>query len=258
MEIILHPELHSKELPILLSAVVILILILVLTTIIIYQRQEPLKISHEEKLRVALVWFISSLVIFFISSSVPILYLTSKENCFRCHKKDSHIKEFEIAHQNIPCISCHSKEGLIGRIDNFFKVAGKIYKIVSNKPVEKTFCISYNNCLSCHSDIVSSTVVRNRIIVRHKEIINEGQPCTNCHPATVRGRRIATSQRIMANCGRCHNERSASAKCVLCHTPFGSPPRFPPDLSNFPKVSISGENPLIESTETTDIQGAND
>lgn len=254
LEIILHPELHKRELPVLLSATVMLILVLVLTIIIIYQRQRPVEIAPEERLRLALIGLISSMIIFIITSSVPTLYLISKENCARCHQKEKHLAEFEIVHRNIPCASCHTQGGLIGDIDNYFKVAGKIYNVISNEPVKKYFYISNENCLKCHFKITSSLSIRNRIIVRHKEIIDTGQPCVSCHPATDEGKRLMTSQRIMAACGKCHNEKTASAKCNICHTPLGNPPLGQPDLSNFPRVTITGENPLIESTETTDIQ----
>lgn len=255
-EIIAHPELYPVELAVLIAIVIVLLLIIITIVLFFYSKYEKKPIPIEEKLRVSIVGLFSALVIFILASYVPITYFSGGNSCFRCHnKKELHLETFESAHRGIACRECHVEKGIIGTLSTHFKMSGKLLTLFVEKKKTVECCLSYDNCYECHDGIADLTLVKNRIIVRHKDFLKEKQECQNCHPATLKKQRIVTPQRIMANCGRCHNGITAAANCETCHTNRGAPPLITPDLSRFPKVFIKNDNPLIEATQSTDLIG---
>lgn len=74
-------------------------------------------------------------------------------------------------------------------------------------------------CEKCHQQEVTRTVERKQIIVRHKEILESGSRCTDCHNTVAHGK-VTTSPTYpnMDSCALCHDGKKASKDCNTCHS----------------------------------------
>ncbi|MCX7831587.1 MAG: cytochrome c3 family protein [Actinobacteria bacterium] len=251
LDIFRHPELHAKEIPLLLSILSIFTLAIIIYYYISTYRKVGSTSTAEEQLRKNSILFGVSVGLMVVFLYIPTIYLMSSNSCLQCHKKTgNHDAYLEQVHLSVDCRDCHIKIGYSGRIESFFKLTSKIARINFSGTGNQndTCCVSSANCLSCHSSILYETRISKYIKVSHREIFSMFLDCSECHSFKIE-KLPSEPLRIMKKCGYCHDGVKAQNDCGYCHTPVGNPPKFKEDLSDFPKTTIKGPNPVIEDKE---------
>lgn len=253
IDILKHPEFHTRKLPVLLSLIATFCSIIILAFMLLFLRKTGKRELYETRLRTVLVGLISSLVISLLFFSVPATYFMSQRSCTKCHKEENnHARAMDFVHRNIACEDCHKEKGIIGNVSTFFKINGKMFSLaLRSGEISFESCVSNTNCLDCHVDINNKVATRNRIRVKHSDFLKYYPNCNKCHVWKKEMERYISSIKIMQICGNCHDNRDASASCPVCHVPYGKGPQFPFDLTDYPKVRTKGKSPI--TTNTTEI-----
>lgn len=180
---------------------------------------------------------------------------SSNKVCISCHKTSVHeVNVVKLgSHKNADCVSCHEPAGfmartltsLVPRIAHIARGArlaqeaqgsasslsgnsSGIYTssdgvTIDSNAVAQSVNASYGgvssqSCLQCHSAIKSGVVTNSGtgIRVQHKEPIEQGAKCTDCHANGSSGQIVYTQK--MDSCIICHDNKKASAECSTCHT----------------------------------------
>ncbi len=239
-DILRHPELHPREVPLLLGISVLILLVLVVVVALFFitttDRPKPLR---SVRLRRSLAWFFALLLITLASGGVALAYFSSDHACASCHAfAVSHESWLARTHDDISCRRCHQDPGISGVVSQRLQMAVKVGAIYAQSPIGTFPCVRSSRCLECHDDIVEQTIARNRLHIRHAEPVAAGYACTDCHPGRrIGNRRLEREYRPMALCADCHDGAEADAACDTCHSAT-SPSGPPPDLSEYGKITV--------------------
>lgn len=140
--------------------------------------------------------------------------------CRSCHlEKNIYRAWTKSPHKEIDCVKCHREPGVLGYLVDQTKMAKRVCSfILSSYQLPLVSNIDNSSCLSCHQKISKKTVVKNAIRVRHKDFLEEGQACTDCHSAVGHQGTLKKQENpTMDKCTSCHNGKIASTKCKTCH-----------------------------------------
>lgn len=257
LEIISHPELHARELPLIMALVTFVVLAIIIFFYLTYQRKYSASLPTDIKLRSAVVYLAASLIVFILFMIVPLLYLTSNRSCLNCHtEKGIHREDMEYYHRVIDCEQCHTLPGISGKLATYFKLTGKIFNlsITGSRLTPYSCCVPPEVCSNCHEKALNSTLVNQRIKISHKEFISVIPDCSTCHVFQKSAVRLVSPLSVMSRCGECHDNKTAPAACGYCHTPYGNTPAFRPLLDDYPKVTVKEEGvPVLEGKEPTPV-----
>ncbi len=138
--------------------------------------------------------------------------------CGTCHSRE--IKAWKASnHKSVPCNLCHTNAGALGSFAQRVKVLQMTNAYLTglyDRPISAQ--VSNKSCDLCHSELERKTVTRNGIRVSHKEIVEAGYDCTECHNQVSHGKSVPTRKTTnMDKCALCHNYTKASAECEICH-----------------------------------------
>ncbi|MDP4085178.1 MAG: NapC/NirT family cytochrome c [Bacillota bacterium] len=134
------------------------------------------------------VGLIGCIVIFGGMTGV-IAFTNSPTFCKSCHEMAPEYTTYSVtSHNQITCVQCHIKPGLLNMMTHKMKSLKEVYYHVTGVPEQivqtEEEAISNVNCLQCHS--------KNRLVtasgdlkVNHKGHIEEGIPCITCHAGVV-------------------------------------------------------------------------
>ncbi|HWO70196.1 MAG TPA: NapC/NirT family cytochrome c [Actinomycetota bacterium] len=152
--------------------------------------------------------------------------------CARCHVMTPYVEKWEASpHREVNCERCHLTPGFFGFIGG--KIAGLqvVMNYIRGTYEDWSFNAAVPNaaCLQCHEDILAGNVhdPRTGITVSHRNIVELGGKCLNCHSTVAHGEAVAygsATHPTMSACLRCHNDRIAPLECNLCHTGRQGPP----------------------------------
>jgi len=227
IEVVRQPELHMREVPILIGLAILLTFIIFILIAIIFVRpgkreERPLE---EEELRASIRRrYIAALVVsipVIVSLGVTSNYSTKPGFCVTCHEmRTAHKESLKSVHKGVSCVSCHQEPGAAGL---FIGKLGLIEMAISKSKViggVSSSHVTNEACLKCHSETLKSVKMLGTIRVKHKEPVEAGFKCTDCHYSK---RLFHTGKRKlddfgMSRCVDCHNQKKASAECNVCHT----------------------------------------
>ncbi len=180
----------------------------------------PLKIPVSQKLTE--IWPTRAAI---IGATLAIIfglsYYTGRDSsCSYCHASRQESKSLEkTRHKNLSCLDCHQEPGVSGfllqKIDYARWAVTSLFD--KNKKPGKVE-VSNATCLKCHGAVATETLGSYGIKVRHKDFLDAGSKCGDCHGATAHPK-VAGEERnpSMDRCMTCHNGKTASAKCGECH-----------------------------------------
>lgn len=206
-----------------------LIGMLILAGFLVYQGNKQKRFKHVQKLRLKRErnpkeTVISIAVVgglFLLSLLLGFNYINRPTICNSCHG-DLKIKtlkaELSPTHQDLVCLACHQEPGIGGFVKEKVDYARwTIAYLIGDypKPIEAT--VPNKTCLKCHGEIARKTIVSYDIKVSHKEFLDKGAVCTDCHielPHKTNGRQ---DRMTMEKCVSCHNAQNQSSACTLCH-----------------------------------------
>jgi len=140
--------------------------------------------------------------------------------CKTCHVTRSEVNALKNSpHKDVLCLSCHSKPGFLGFFSETIRgLRNGLSYIFKNYEEPIVTTVSNESCLTCHSDINEGLNINNAIRVSHKEFLNAGYKCTECHNTVAHGNAIAQpNMPHMDKCTACHNKKDAPTACGICH-----------------------------------------
>ncbi|HAW60381.1 MAG TPA: hypothetical protein DCW86_02785 [Actinobacteria bacterium] len=236
----MHPEESPKE-TILLLGILLVLIFIVLTLIGIFAVKPP---ERKEKKGISKkhIWITVDVIVFIILLSLTMgsIYTSQPSFCKLCHFEKRYHQSWQTSpHKEATCLSCHQEPGAIGFCIEKFEMVKRAISYVKQPQREKpaTTQITNDSCLRCHKKIEKKTVVRYTIRVSHKEFLEKGERCVDCHNTVAHERMIlAKKYPSMDKCILCHDDRTASSDCELCHVEdIGKRPR---ETMDYPKVHL--------------------
>lgn len=167
--------------------------------------------------------------------------------CVSCHSSSPHqkLKDTQIHGKN-SCVSCHEPSGFAKRIvvtmparwNHVLHYSQSVQSarpeilgledplIVADEAQDLTAsakgnygAVTTSACLGCHEKIKTeiSTNKSTGITMQHKQPLNAGSKCFDCHAlSTTSG--LIIMDKGMDPCLKCHNDKRASTSCSTCHT----------------------------------------
>ncbi|MDP4169671.1 MAG: NapC/NirT family cytochrome c [Bacillota bacterium] len=159
-------------------------------------------------------------------------YTNSPTFCSNCHEMTAEYTTYTAsAHNQISCVQCHIKPGLVNMMTHKVKSLKEVYYHVTGVPdqIVQTAdeAISNENCLQCHS--------KNRLVtasgdlkVNHQGHIKQNIPCITCHEGVVHAKIAARGINIekdLADWNQANAEKLIEQKylrpnmgtCIDCH-----------------------------------------
>ncbi|MCL4499951.1 MAG: NapC/NirT family cytochrome c [Chloroflexi bacterium] len=139
--------------------------------------------------------------------------------CGSCHAMKPAVATWaQGPHKNLSCLSCHREKGLGGitirKLEDVRMLGSAAFAQEPrglNKPIRDVIC------LGCHGDIKTQARVTRKVKVSHREFVNRGITCIDCHPDASHGKQDRSRAFVMQKCSTCHNGKQASAGCSTCH-----------------------------------------
>lgn len=248
IDVVQRPELHMREIPILIGLSIPLIFIVLILIAIFFVRPEDTKlrsITDEELKRSIKRRYIVSIVLGVLTItffSFTMAYSSKPEFCAGCHAmKAAYEQSKKTTHKDVGCLSCHQGPGISGVLIEKLELAevviaqtGIIGKVTSAP-------VSNEACLRCHKDVVTEITTVGTIRVKHKEPLEASYKCTDCHFSgkTIHAKKRSLDKFGMSRCVDCHNNKRASAECYVCHTQ-GSRSKTHINQADYPMVGLPG------------------
>lgn len=147
-------------------------------------------------------------------------YIDKPAFCVNCHSNAVEAKTLaKTVHSGLSCLQCHQQPGFTGAILQKIDYArwATIYAR-TNKAEARHAIIKNDACLACHRSILQQVKTTHSIRVRHKDFIENGARCVDCHNSIAHPGVIKPEQSpSMAGCVSCHNGKIAKSKCQTCH-----------------------------------------
>ncbi len=243
LSILKNPHESPKE-TFLLVGMILIIVFIVLTFIAILTAKPPKKKKQKgtgvQKTLIA-TELVSILILVFLTCSL--IYTSQPKFCRLCHQTNKEYQEWQTSvHKDIGCLACHQEPGISGfliekmaRLDDCIStVKNRFFKIPYTVPIRAK--VSSDSCRRCHS-VERKNLVSHTIKVSHKEISEAGYKCTDCHNTVAHSKAVPQPKYPgMDKCVLCHNNKTASAQCRLCHVPdVGKRPR---QVMDYPKTHL--------------------
>jgi len=174
------------------------------------------------------VWTVRVLFIAAVFVSLVAIYYigTQSSVCVRCHEGDLAKNVKKSAHKKVACVSCHRSPGADGYIVQVFDYLRWLGRFTISKNDEGSYDaqVANSSCLGCHKGITKETVARWSVRVRHSDFLAKGARCVDCHNGIAHDKALAiVREPSMDKCVMCHDNKTASADCGLCHTNEASP-----------------------------------
>lgn len=121
-------------------------------------------------------------------------------------------------HAGVRCVACHESSQLTGVLGNSLDRARHLSAFAMGVRAGADATVDPARCLECHDSIASRTTIdlKRGIKMSHREPLAAGSDCAECHPDA--GHRPAAKGLGMSACLRCHDDKSAKASCITCHT----------------------------------------
>lgn len=141
--------------------------------------------------------------------------------CNSCHRMKKEYQSWKSStHRTVGCLSCHQEPGITGFLVQKTNYLRWSILTFTNRYDPNARAVVYNtSCNRCHAEVSQRTVSRYGIRVRHRDFLVRGDKCTDCHNTVAHGELVPVKRLpSMDNCVLCHNQKTASADCRVCHT----------------------------------------
>lgn len=253
--VLTNPRENPQETVILVGILIVITLILVIFSLfLISAKASPTKVRKKASQRTKWIKWITAIGLLIILVGVSVfglIYSSNPNYCNLCHVMRGEYQSWhKSTHSQVTCLSCHQKSGPIGWSEAKIRTLREaVLNVTKNYPQPITAQIKNLSCLKCHNKILKESITVNTIKMSHKEPINEGYHCTDCHNTVAHGNKVPQPQYpIMNSCIECHNGKNVSADCNLCHTK---------DIGEKPSTKISNY-PLVHLPPPSDCRGCHD
>jgi len=153
---------------------------------------------------------------------IGLSYYTGRPSfCANCHTKRVEVKALaKSSHKGIGCLKCHQSPGVSGAVLQKIDYSRWLWVYAVTNTVEPQRAnVDDGACLRCHPEIPKKTVVRYGIKAKHRDFLEKGSHCVDCHNSVAHPEVVKPERRpSMDSCMKCHDDRVAKADCSVCHT----------------------------------------
>ncbi|MCK4268043.1 MAG: hypothetical protein KAX16_04355 [Actinomycetia bacterium] len=140
--------------------------------------------------------------------------------CGACHAPSAPYKTTGSSqHKDIGCLACHRDPGVGGLLTADIRGFRNLKSILFKNPAQEKF-VANDACLSCHDKILDGIVKTKSIKMSHREVIDAGWRCGECHGVTghkLSGLKTKIKSASMDKCFGCHLRKAALRECDVCH-----------------------------------------
>lgn len=226
LKVIHQPELHMREIPILIGIAILLMFIMLVLIAVIFVRpggNQSKPTDQKQTIRSVRKRFIVLLAagaFMIISSGIFMIYSSKPQFCAGCHEmRPAYNLSPKTSHKNIGCLSCHQEPGLTGIFIEKWQLAEMLTAKIGMAGDVMSGRVADESCLRCHEDITKAVKTVGSIRIKHKEPVQAGYKCTDCHfsKKTFHAAKRKLDKFGMSRCVDCHNQKKASAECGVCH-----------------------------------------
>lgn len=244
-EVLASPQTHRRELFFLLGIFFIVLTIVICLLLLIYfqlrmpPRVAPVTTSEIRKRR---KWRLFKAAVPMAAVVIGLAAGSYRSDqlsfCQSCHALKADITSWKkSAHSGVSCAKCHGTPGAFGYLMDKTKALGYTYEFFNGKAPERlTSDVNSEICLTCHGSLRKQTVEVKSIVMSHKEVVQAGYRCTDCHTQTAHANNIKPRFAGMSACLPCHDGKSSSNDCSLCHT--NKTTTALRELEHFPKATF--------------------
>ncbi len=140
--------------------------------------------------------------------------------CAICHTpRQAYTSTYGSAHEDIGCLACHRSPGVAGAVASDVRGWTNLTSWVFRRP-PRDFRVDNDSCLACHDVILDGVTRSKELKMSHREVIDTGWRCAECHGET--GHSLAPGKSIlqtasMDRCFGCHIASKSLGRCRLCH-----------------------------------------
>lgn len=119
-------------------------------------------------------------------------------------------------HSKVSCVECHEAPLPRGVVPNSIERTRQVLAWVAGDRAPSGGTAHADRCLGCHESIQTTTVNADRgLRMSHTEPLAAGMMCAECHPDS--GHYPGAVGPGMSSCLRCHDSKSVSGDCGVCH-----------------------------------------
>ena len=140
--------------------------------------------------------------------------------CGSCHETSAQYTAWKKSdHSRVSCLDCHSGPGIVGYVSVPKRALRSLGVKMGVIRRASAVAFNYDNCLRCHDTILDGIVIKRGIKVSHREIVDDGRACGDCHAGVgheVKGAVSYDNYTSMDKCLYCHKS-GRLGKCKLCH-----------------------------------------
>ncbi|MDO8886202.1 NapC/NirT family cytochrome c [Candidatus Oleimmundimicrobium sp.] len=244
IEILSNPEAYPEKAVLIMGMVIIIVFILLILigvfTVKPSKKSLEVKAINKEFRKECFLINIEIFAVIILLIMIPLLMYTSTPTfCSSCHVMQNDYESWKVSmHKNIRCITCHYKPGVVNsNIEkiNLLRMTFKFFTKTYEEPILAE--IRNSSCNKCHNDVKNKSLVNHTIKVNHKEFLEKGAKCADCHNTVAHGKAVLHQKYPhMDYCVTCHNDKEVTSKCMLCHVEdIGKRPR---EVMDYPKVHL--------------------
>lgn len=227
INVIRQPELHMREIPILIGLGILLVFILLVLAAIIFVRpaERPNNRVEEKILRRALRRSYFAIIFFgvftIITIGLSMSYASKPTFCAGCHEMQAAYQASQASlHKRVACSACHQEPGMSGVFIEKLRLIEMLIAKTQIVGAVTSAKVANESCLRCHKGVLRGVKESQALKIKHKEPLEAGYSCTDCHYSKpvlhVSKRKLDMFG--MSRCVECHNQKRASADCSVCHT----------------------------------------
>lgn len=254
IEVIRQPRDHPRELSLLIGMAILLIFaLIVLFALLFVKSSRRKKRATGKRLRPATARELVAFLIFFgwlilLSFSASFVLVASPTFCLSCHGNSQVAKDLKSSvHAKLACQDCHQTPGLVGSVSYRLEVGRMVVGQIAGMNANTGGSASRDACLSCHQGIVEKTMITKSIKMKHKEPIDGGYRCEQCHFGLAHNEPKRTV--AMSTCFDCH-EKGDSILCRTCHTNWAGATDY--KLADYAKVNMPSDDMQCNRCHDTD------
>lgn len=226
-EVLRNPAADPRKTLLVGAILVVAILILVMLGLAVYswlsvKKKRVVVVKPRRKISPRERWLglgiFLAIIIGFLALGVS--YTSRPSFCKGCHVEEREYNSWsQSSHKEVFCLACHQEPGISGWLSGKMSYL-RWTLLFATHQYSNPIRASVTNlvCLRCHSKVTQKVVSRYGIRVRHKDFLEKGDRCTDCHNTIAHERVVPVAKYpTMEQCISCHNAKKASTECNLCH-----------------------------------------
>jgi trimethylamine-N-oxide reductase cytochrome c-type subunit TorC len=247
------PQADPRQTVLFLGAGVVIVLLLVfLALFLVSERPEKNLAPAEPRGRTRMTLVLSLMLIGGAVLLAGDWYGSRSATCGRCHALQASTQSWQAGtHAAVDCLDCHADPGLAGALGARVRGLGNLAAHIAGSEPFLSTSVPNGACLRCHGDVDQGVRVNNGIRVRHRDFLEVGTGCVDCHRGA--GHDVAGGTGggdLMERCLPCHDAVKAPAACAVCHPgPRASDKQTTED---FPEVDLPSDQ-LCEDCHDLDV-----